>query len=84
MAPRGRGRAPGPSKSGQGARGGLATLEPPMMDRNRIVETYGKGIAVKPEWINNPKSPFANHVGNTQPIKYVSQVGSLNGKKVTR
>jgi hypothetical protein len=55
-----------------------------MMDRNRIVETYGKGIAVKPEWINNPKSPFANHVGNTQPIKYVSQVGSLNGKKVTR
>jgi len=80
----GRGRAPGPGKGGQGPRNGLAALEPPMMDRGRIVETYGKNVVIKPEWAENPKSPLANHIGNKMAIKYEAQSGTMNGKKVFR
>jgi small subunit ribosomal protein S24e len=80
----GRGRAPGPGKAGQGVRNGQAALEPPMMDRARIIETYGKNVAIKPEWAENPKSPLANHIGNKMAINYQAQSGIINGKKVVR
>jgi hypothetical protein len=80
----GRGRAPGPGKGGQGPRNGHVTLDPPMMDRARIIEKYGKNVVIKPEWAENPKSPLANHIGNKMAIKYEAQSGTLNGKKIVR
>jgi hypothetical protein len=80
----GRGRAPGPGKGGQGPRNGHVTLDPPMMDRARIIEKYGKNVVIKPEWAENPKSPLANHIGNKMAIKYEAQSGTMNGKKIVR
>lgn len=79
---RGRGRGGG-AKGGQTPRS-QAPLQPPLMDRARIMEMYGKGVMVKEQWVENPKSPLANHVGNSMPIKYEAQTGLVNGKKVFR
>ena len=54
------------------------------MDRAKIMEMYGKGVKVKEQWVENPKSPLANHVGNSMPIKYEAQTGLVSGKKVFR
>jgi hypothetical protein len=54
------------------------------MDRDRVVEKFGQGVVVKKEWAENPKSPLANHIGNSMPIKYECQTGTVGGKRIYR
>jgi hypothetical protein len=79
----GRGRG-GAAKGGAPAPRSQGPLQPPMMDRAQIMQMYGKGVMVKEQWVENPKSPLANHVGNSMPIKYEAEAGVINGKKIFR
>jgi len=81
--PGGRGRGGGPSKGGHAPKR-LEALAAPIMDRAGIIETYGRNVVIKPEWAENPKSPFANHIGNKMAIKYEAQSGMISGKKMIR
>jgi hypothetical protein len=81
--PGGKAKPPGPKKGVQ-APVKSAPLEPPIMDRDRVVEKFGQGVVVKKEWAENPKSPLANHIGNSMPIKYECQTGTVGGKKIYR
>lgn len=85
---RGGGKAParGPTGgyTGPSAKQNNSTIQPPLYDQNFIVASYSKGVPIKPQWAENPKSPLANFIGNSMPIKYVATHGTLNGKKMTR
>lgn len=87
-----RGRGRGRGKSGGASRAGAAaaapafgnTLQPPVYDRDFILASYASGRPLKQQWIDNPKSPLANYVGNSMPIKYVQTSGVIGSKKLFR
>lgn len=82
---RGKGKSAGANKGGgAGTRAAGAVLPPPIFDRAHIVALHGQGVPLKPAYLDNPKSPLANHMGSVAPIKYNAQTGTVNGKKIVR
>jgi hypothetical protein len=82
---RGKGKSAAANKGGgAGTRAAGAVLPPPIFDRAHIVALHGQGVPLKPAYLDNPKSPLANHMGSVAPIKYNAQSGTVNGKKIVR
>nr|KIR84802.1 nuclear DNA helicase II [Cryptococcus tetragattii IND107] len=80
-----------PRKRGGGSKPpptGKKSLSPPIHDLVYISETYGKGITLKSQWAENPKSPVANFIlkGKSGDINgcYSYTEGIVDGKKVHR
>nr|KIR45840.1 nuclear DNA helicase II [Cryptococcus bacillisporus CA1280] len=80
-----------PRKRGGGGKPpptGKKSLSPPVHDLVYISETYGKGITLKSQWAENPKSPVANFIlkGKSGDINgcYSYAEGIVDGKKVHR
>ncbi|KGB79065.2 nuclear DNA helicase II [Cryptococcus deuterogattii R265] len=80
-----------PRKRGGGGKPpptGRKSLSPPIHDLVYISETYGKGITLKSQWAENPKSPVANFIlkGKSGDINgcYSYAEGIVDGKKVHR
>ncbi|KIR78823.1 nuclear DNA helicase II [Cryptococcus gattii E566] len=80
-----------PRKRGGGGKPpptGKKSLSPPIHDLVYISETYGKGITLKSQWAENPKSPVANFIlkGKSGDINgcYSYAEGIVDGKKVHR
>ncbi|KIR52870.1 nuclear DNA helicase II [Cryptococcus gattii Ru294] len=80
-----------PRKRGGGGKPpptGKKSLSPPIHDLVYISETYGKGITLKSQWAENPKSPVANFIlkGKSGDINgcYSHAEGIVDGKKVHR
>lgn len=72
-----------PAKSKQ-----TVQLSAPLQDSQYIIATYGKGVALKPQWAENPKAPLANYLGagsgGGAPAEFDVQEGMIGNKKVFR
>ncbi|OCF41558.1 nuclear DNA helicase II [Kwoniella heveanensis CBS 569] len=90
-------RPNGPGKA-RGGRGGAKSgtpssrsiqLAPPLHDHAYIVSQFGQGVALKPQWNENPKAPLANFLGNGRggaemSAAYTAEKGSVEGTQVYR
>ena len=53
------------------------------MDEATIVATVGRGASIKPVWLENPKSPLANHYGGAAPDAKFAEV-MIDGQQYIR
>ncbi|WVF70295.1 hypothetical protein IAT40_005084 [Kwoniella sp. CBS 6097] len=84
-------RPSGPSKPRGGASSSKIShhLAPPLHDSAQILSQYGHGVALKPQWNENPKAPLANFLGNGRggaemSAAYAAEKGSVGGSQVYR
>ncbi|WVO16893.1 hypothetical protein L204_104579 [Cryptococcus depauperatus] len=68
---------------------GKLALSPPLYDLEYISDTFGHGVVLKPQWLENPKSPLANFVQSGRGGMDVNSIyqfteGVVNGQKVYR
>lgn len=69
------------------------TLPGPLWSHDQIMASYSGGVALKPQWAENPKSPLANYLGGGAGgatnlgeggKQYDVEEGLVEGKKVFR
>jgi hypothetical protein len=53
------------------------------MDEATIVATVGRGSSIKQVWLENPKSPLANHYGGQAPEVKFAEV-MIEGQQYVR
>ncbi|WWC66226.1 uncharacterized protein I206_100127 [Kwoniella pini CBS 10737] len=89
---------PGPSRYRGNAsrRGGTPNttkstkeLPSPLHDHAQITHQYGKSVQLKAQWLDNPKAPLANHLGNGHGgadlgSEYRVEEGMIGNKKIFR
>ncbi|WWC86426.1 uncharacterized protein L201_001303 [Kwoniella dendrophila CBS 6074] len=84
-------RGGGGSSNGSitGPSGSTRQLTPPLRDRAQIINQYGSGVTLKSQWLDNPKAPLANFLGNGSggahlDQEYRAEEGLIGNKKIFR